>query len=161
MVDNNDIQTIFESALKDPTLLSDIDIDKLLLSIDDNRNNYLEHKTMESINKEIFDSINDLELSLEKKESYCEKLIGYRLVENLNELHKGKHVRWIRKGKNNLTNGGIIVNIKFLDNGTQILCKNSMNRFIQYKYDECITYQKMNEAEQLVIMAYEYASNIN
>ena len=36
-----------------------------------------------------------------------------------------------------------------------------MNRFIQYKYDECITYQKMNEAEQLVVMAYEYASNAN
>ena len=161
MVDNNEIQTMFECALKDPTLLSDIDIDQLLLSIDDNKNNYLEDKTMESINKEIFDSINELDLSLEKKATYCEKLIGYRLVENLNELHKGKHVRWIRKTKKDLTNGGIIVNIKFLDSGTQILCKNSMNRFIQYKYDECITFQKMNEAEQLVIMAYEYASNIN
>ena len=98
---------------------------------------------------------------IEEKKKICDKLIGYRFVENLNELHKGKHVRWIRKSTNKLTNGGIIVDIKFLNNGIQILCKNSMNRFIQYKYDECITYQKMNEAEQLVVMAYEYASNVN
>ena len=30
-----------------------------------------------------------------------------------------------------------------------------MNRFIQYKFDDCITFQKLTEIEQLIIMAYE------
>lgn len=161
MKQDEEIKEIFEQALKDPSLLSEINIEKLLESVDDDKNNYLEDKTMNTINNEIYETINVLNINIEEKKKICDKLIGYRFVENLNELHKGKHVRWIRKSTNKLTNGGIIVDIKFLNNGIQILCKNSMNRFIQYKYDECITYQKMNEAEQLVVMAYEYASNAN
>ena len=79
-------------------------------------------------------------------------------IEELQELHKGKHVRWIRKNNGKLTNGGIIVDIKFYETGTQILCMGSGKSFIQYKYDECFTFQKMSEAEQLVVMAYEYAN---
>ena len=67
-------------------------------------------------------------------------------------------MRWIRKHNGKLTNGGIIVDIKFYETGTQILCMGNGKRFIQYKYDECFTFQKMSEAEQLVVMAYEYAN---
>jgi len=153
-----DIKDIFEQALKDPTLTSNLDIEKLIESLDDERNNYLENKTMKDINADIFNKIKNLHIDLNKKKEFCEKLIGYHPIEEVYELHKGKHIRWIRN--NNLTNGGIVVNIKFTDNGTQILCMNSAKKFIQIKIDECIIFQKMSETEQLIIMAYESSQNM-
>lgn len=153
-----DIKDIFEQALKDPTLTSNLDIEKLIESLDDERNNYLENKTMKDINADIFNKIKNLHIDLNKKKEFCEKLIGYHPIEEVYELHKGKHIRWIRN--NNLTNGGIVVNIKFTDNGTQILCMNSAKKFIQIKIDECIIFQKMSETEQLIIMAYETSQNM-
>jgi hypothetical protein len=149
------VKEIFDSALKDPTLLSTLDVDQLLESLENEKNDYLENKTINGINEENFNKIQEVVSDVEKRQIYCDKLIGYRLVDELHELHKGKHIRWIRNGTNNLTNGGIVVDIKFLDTGTHILCKNSMNRFIQYKFDDCITFQKLTEIEQLIIMAYE------
>ncbi len=158
MTTNDEVKEIFEAAIKDPSLLSTINIESLIDNIEDDANNYLEDKTMEMINDDIFNIIKNISISIEDKKKYCDKLVGYRIVEELQELHKGKHVRWIRKNNGKLTNGGIIVDIKFYETGTQILCMGSGKSFIQYKYDECFTFQKMSEAEQLVVMAYEYAN---
>ena len=157
-MDNININEIFENALKDPSLLSNLDINNLLDSLENSKNDYLENKTIDSVNKVIFNVITTLNIPSYVKQSYCDKLIGYRMVDELYELHKGKHVRWIRYNNCKLTNGGIVVDIKFLDSGTHVLCKNAMNRFIQYKYDDCITFQKLNETEQLIMMAYNYAN---
>ena len=157
-MNNINVNEIFENALKDPSLLSDIDIDELLNSLENSKNDYLENKTLESVNREIFNIVTGLDIPLNIKQNYCDKLIGYRVVDELHELHKGKHVRWIRHDNKKLTNGGIVVDIKFLNTGIQVLCKNSMNKFIQYKYDDCITFQKLNETEQLIMMAYNYTN---
>tara|TARA_B100001057_G_scaffold499089_1_gene608464 strand:+ start:12903 stop:13382 length:480 start_codon:yes stop_codon:yes gene_type:complete len=158
MATNDEVKEIFEAAMKDPSLLSTINIESLIDNIENDANNYLEEKTMEMINNDIFNIIKNISISIEDKKNYCDKLIGYRIIEDLHELHKGKHVRWIRKNNGKLTNGGIIVDIKFYNDGTQILCMGSGKRFIQYKYDDCITFQKMSEAEQLIVMAYEYTN---
>lgn len=158
---NNDVNEIFEAALKDPSLLSNINIEDLIGSIEDDKNNYLENKTTKMINEEIFNVIKKLDIPIEQKKTYCDKLIGYRYVYELHELHKGKHVRWIRESNNNLTNGGIIVDIKFGSNGTLVLCMNNQKKFIQYKFNECYTFQKMNETEQLIVMAYEYSQKMH
>lgn len=158
MATNDEVKEIFEAAMKDPSLLSTINIESLIDNIENDANNYLEEKTMEMINNDIFNIIKNISISIEDKKNYCDKLIGYRIIEDLHELHKGKHVRWIRKNNGKLTNGGIIVDIKFYNDGTQILCMGSGKRFIQYKYDDCITFQKMSETEQLIVMAYEYTN---
>ena len=75
MLSNDEVSKIFESAMKDPTLLSTIDVDSLLSSIEDSKNDYLENKTTEIINKDIFDSVNAFSINLETKESYCDKLM--------------------------------------------------------------------------------------
>jgi hypothetical protein len=150
-----DIHEIFDSVMHDPSLISTLDIDKLLESIENEKTDYLENKTMTSINNDIFNVLKDLSLS----KDIFDKLIGYRLVEEIHELHKGKHVRWIRKSSGSITNGGIVMEIKFLDNGTQILCMNSQKRFIQYKFDDCYTFQKLSMEEQLILMAYDKLSN--
>ena len=152
-----DAKQIFEQALKDPELLSTINVDKLLDSLQDQRNDYLENKTFEEIRSDVFEKVNAMNVELEKKYIYCDKLIEYYPIETVYGLHKGKHIRWLRNNK--LTNGGIIVNIKFTNNGTQILCMNSAKKFVQIKFDECIIFQKLNETEQLIIMAYEYSQS--
>jgi len=157
---NLNIHEIFENARKDPTLFSTMNIEELLNSIENDKNDYLENKTMEDITKEIFENICELDISLEALNIICNKLIGYRYIDEIRDLHKGKHIRWLRINSKmpSLTNGGILVNIKFLDNGVHIICKNSQNRFIQYKFDDCITFQKLSVEEQLLLMAYENLS---
>jgi len=157
-MDNTDINEIFDNALKDPSLLSKLDIDKLLDSLENPSNDYLENKTLSDVTNTVYDKLKDIDIEKEKIEILCNKLIGYRYVDEIFELHKGKMVRWLNLDKKNLTNGGIVVDIKFLKDGTQILCMNTQNRFIQYKFDNCYTFQKMTPEEQLILMAYE---NIN
>ena len=165
MTEKIDINELFENAMKDPTLFSTMDIDKLLESIENDKNDYLQNKSMKIITKEIYETIQNLQLSQKTKLEYFQKLLGYRLVDDVHELHVGKHVRWIREqvltnGQAKvLTNGGIVTTIKFLDNGTQVLCKSSGQRFIQFKFDECIIFQKMSLEEQLIMMAYDYLDN--
>jgi len=150
------INQLFEDALKDPNLFSTIDIDNLLSKIETDKHDYLENKTTASITDEIYTLLSEQVPPIENKKEICKRLVGYRYVDEINELHKGKHIRWIRSGTGKLTNGGIVMDIKFLDNGTHVMCKNAINRFVQYKFDECITFQKLSMEEQLIMMAYEH-----
>lgn len=153
------IQTIFENALHDPTVMSNINIDELLKVLENDKYDYLENKTTDIITSEIYNTIKELNFPIEKQNEICNKLIGYRFIDELRELHKGKQIRWISiKNKNLLTNGGIVVNIKFLDNGTYIVCKNAANKFMQFNFDDCIIFQKMSTEEQLILLAYDYVS---
>jgi NDP-sugar pyrophosphorylase family protein len=156
MTDNLDINELFENAMKDPSLFSTLDIDKLLGSIENDKNDYLENKSMKIITHEIYEKLEELNIPQKKRFEYCQKLVGYRLVDDVHELHKGKHLRWLRQNSPKLTNGGIVMNIKFLDTGTHVLCMSNGNRFIQFKFDECILFQKMTLEEQLIMMAYDY-----
>ena len=153
------VNQLFENAIKDPSLFSTLDIENLLNRIETDKHDYLETKTMDSITNEIYEQISEHVNQDDDVQTLCKKLIGYRYVDEINELHKGKHVRWMRNGASTLTNGGIVVDIKFLDNGIHVMCKNSMNRFVQYKFDDCITFQKLSTEEQLILMAYDYTSS--
>jgi len=153
-----DVNEIFANAMKDPSTFSTLDIDQLLDKIENETNAYLDGKSMNTITDEIYEKINESNLRTEYAKELCSKLIGYRYVDGMNELHKGKHIRWLRTTSKEkiLTNGGIVVNIKFLDNGIHVVSKNSQHFFIQIKFDECIIFQKLSVEEQLILMAYEY-----
>ena len=158
VVTNENIEEIFKNALQDSSLLSAIDIDQLLSMMDNPKTDYLENKTKSQLSDDIYQSLTQLLNDDQKIQEYHIKLDGYRLVDELHELHKGKHVRWIRRENGKLTNGGIVVDLRFLDNGTHILCMNTMRKFSQYKFDDCLTFQKLTTEEQLILMAYEYAN---
>jgi hypothetical protein len=150
------IQQLFQDAQNDPSLLSSIDINDLLNSLENKNNDYLIDKTLNDIQNEIINVFNQNNFPKEKTKELCEKLVDYRYVDEIYEIHKGKHVRWIKPGNNSkLTNGGIVVDVKFLDNGTHVLCMNNQRRFIQYKFDDSLTFQKLSLEEQLILMAYE------
>ena len=152
---SNDFQSLFESIIKEESMFSKNDIDKLIKSIENDKNNYLENKTMTMIQDNIYNSLDAIEITETDKNKIINKLHGYRHVDDLRELWKGKHVRWIQNKKKTLTNGGILMNIKFTDTGTHIICRNNMNRFFQISFDDCILFQKMSLEEQMILMAYE------
>lgn len=150
-MNQQEFQEVYENALKDPSLYSTVDIDRLLNAVDKPSNDYLENKTMNEITEDVFDQLTQIGMN---DAATIQRLLEYRFVDEIHELHKGKHVRWIRCAGNplRLTNGGIVADIKFLDNGVHVLCMNSQKRFIQYKFDDCLTFQKLG-VEELFILA--------
>ena len=116
---------------------------------EDNFPSYLENKTASIIQKEIL----DICIRENIPQNILDKLSDYRYVDKICDLIRGKYVRWIRLSvpSKTLTKGGIVADIKFLENGIYILIKNAHNRFIQYKFDDCITFQKLSVEELLYL----------
>ena len=139
---------LIENERDNPELQSQLNIDAILEAAENVDNNYLGDHSLQSISEEIVECLKEQNINNEILEKYCNSLLQYRYIDQIHQIHKGKHIRWIRNQK--LTNGGIVVDVKFLDNGTHILCKNK-SRFIQYKFDECMTFQKLTSDEQLIL----------
>jgi len=155
-----DLKELFENAMKDPTLLSDLDVKKLLESLENVKNDYLENKTIDSITKEIYNKLNKLHLPTEKIMNYCKLLQEYRFVDNISELHVGKHIHCIRNekkedGKDQIMFGGIVFNINFKDYGIYIVIRNPAYKFYQIKYDNFFIFQKMTLHEHLILLAQD------
>ena len=145
---------IIEKAKKDPEMKpSTEEINTWIEEIKNSANelpHYLDGKTFNLLSKEIENVL--LENGIFPN-PFLEKLDGYRYVDEINELFRGKYIRWIRiKNKNpTLTNGAIVMEIKFLDDGIQILCRNGANRFIQFKWDDCLVFQKLTDEEWMLL----------
>lgn len=145
------IQQIFEDARKDPALLGTLNIQELLNS-SNTSGNYLENKSLKDISNDIFRIIDGLPISEKEKKELTQKLAEYRYVDEIYKLHRGKYIRWIRNGTSKITNGGILVDIQFSDKGVYLLCKNNINIFIKYKFDDAYTFQKLSEEEILILL---------
>jgi hypothetical protein len=116
---------------------------------------------MDDILNEMLIALSELDINDKMRQSFYNKLAGYRVIGNIYELHKGKHIRWIRNNsQDKITNGAIVSEIKFHDNGTHVLCRTIQNRVFQIKYDECLIFQKLTTGEQLILMAYEYSKTL-
>lgn len=161
-MNNKEIRNIFIEASNDPTLKNTIDVDAILKAMNRTDTDGLGNKSLADLFKEIYEAMTEIDITDDERSEFCKKLTEYRLVDEVYKLHKGKHVRWIREESNNpyLTNGGIVVDIKFLDNGVHVVCKNK-NRFVQYKFDDCITFQKLSTDEQLILGCFELVNNTN
>ena len=157
-IDADYINTIFENVRKDSSLLATLDIEELLKSVE--KNSYLENKSLDDLLEEKLTALNTLPLHRTHKKEICDKLTDYRFVENIYELHKGKHIRWIKKEKDNkLTNGCLVSDILFTDNGTNIQCLGYFKNVFQIKWDNCLVFQKLSVSEQLILMVYEHINN--
>jgi len=137
-----------ERDRQNPTL----DIDAILKAAENTEDlDYLLNTTLKEISADIVRVFQELNTNPLKIATFCEKLVEYRYIDQIRYLHKGKHIRWIRYDKPDLlTNGGIVVDIKFLDAGIHILCKNG-GRFIQFRYDDCVIFQKLSGDEQIIL----------
>jgi len=150
-----DIESIFESVRNDSSLLNTIDIEQLLDTLENEKSESIENKTLDDILQEIVDVLKENNFKKLQIKDFSQRLAGYRYIENLFDIQKGRFIRWIKEGGDTLTNGGIVVDIKFLDRGTHILCKNAFNKFFQIKFDGNIIFQKLTTGEQLILYVYE------
>lgn len=159
-IDADYIKTIFENVKKDSSLLATLDIEELMKSVE--KSGYLENKSLDVLLEEKLTALNTLPLHKTHKKVICDKLADYRFVENIYELHKGKHIRWIKKEKDfQLTNGCLVSDILFTDNGTNIQCRTYQKGIFQIKWDNCLVFQKLSVGEQLILMVYERTINKN
>ena len=150
-----DISKLINESREDPTIFSKIDVDELLDSLESDKNDFLENQTIDSISEHVFNSLKRLRIDPSILSDYCKKLVGYRHVDELHLLHKGKYVRWLRlEDPTKLMNGGIVVDIKFGDSGANVMIRLTSGKFLQYRFDKCLTYQKLTEEEQLILTLY-------
>ena len=87
--------------------IDETDIQNILDTIDENHSSFLQNNNLEDIMK-----TNKLALeenNIEKIEETLEKLINYRLIDEVHEIHKGKNIKYIKNGK--LNNGGLVLDV--------------------------------------------------
>ena len=115
--------------------------------------------TRSKIKDTINNMLQKLQLNKNKLKEFHKKLKNYRYVDELVDIRMGYYIRWINL-KNiddiKLTNGGLICDIKIIDDKVQIVCKNNMNQFMQIKLDECLIFQKISEQEGILLSVMEY-----
>lgn len=150
---SREVNELWKEAINDPNLQNTLNINELLKN-SSRTNDFLLNKTILEINKEIIEAMREIpNIGEDEIEEYRLKLKGYRLVDELSGLHKGKHTRWIPIYSDNpyLTTGGVLTNVKFSDTDVILLIKSYGGRFIQYKFNDCITFQKMTFEEEVAL----------
>jgi len=144
----NHVQDLIDSEKNNPDLESTLDVPALLAAAENVSSDFLNTHSLSTISQDNLIAIQSTGIIGEQLQNITNKLVEFYHIDYIYQIHKGKHVRWLRNGR--LTNGGIVVDIKFLDTGTHILCK-CRERFIQYKFDECITFQRLSADEIMIL----------
>jgi hypothetical protein len=164
MITEAELEKIYKDAKQDPSLFSTIDPNELLKELEKERNSYIEDKTTKDMIEEIKQSIEEEfgdELDKDKQKTMIQKLIGYRHADELDVLHIGKNTRWIQKYKDDIrvTNGGLLLNTIFTEDGINLVIKLWNGRINKIRFDDCLVYQKMSFGEQLILMVADYIKN--
>tara|TARA_A100001015_G_scaffold314925_1_gene425548 strand:- start:491 stop:919 length:429 start_codon:yes stop_codon:yes gene_type:complete len=136
-----------------------LDNEVLNKAINNENNSSLIHYTNKKIKAIKNDYLQKLQLSREELKDYHDKLKNYRYVDDLSDILYGRYIRWVNlKNPDNLklTKGGIIIEIKILENGIHVVCKNARNQRFQLKIDECLIFQKLTQQEQILLSALDY-----
>ncbi len=138
-----------------------MDIEKLLKAIDNDNNENILETTSESLRQELRAALSELELTKKTTDGLAEKLHNYKYVEGLSNLHSGAFIRWISLKNPDelyLTNGAMLCDIKFNDDGICLVCKGFRGRHFQVRFDDCMIFQKLSDQEQVLLSALDYLS---
>lgn len=150
------IDDLVAAAKSDPSLkFTQVDIDRILDSIETTKTDFLEDKTWTDIHRDILLSLRSLGIPESVVKTHYNKLYSYRYVDEIHQLHRGKYARWIRlDDPAKITQGGIIVEIKFFDSGIHVTGRLYNGKYVQYAFDECLTFQRLTEEEQTILSLY-------
>jgi len=134
-------------------------IDTLLSALDNDNNSSIGDLTTAKIKTYKNNALQKLQLSREELKKMHKKLQDYRLVEELDDIQYGHHIRWIRltnPEKICLTNGGIICDIIVHNEQVHIRCFNRYRKIMQIKLDECYIFQKLSNQEKVILNVLDY-----
>jgi hypothetical protein len=136
-----------------------MDIDKLLSALNNETNEDIVDLDFATIATNKNKILQQLKLKKADLLLFQKKLKDYRFIDDIKYLKFGSYIRWISL-KNpeqlKLTNGGIICDIKEINDDIHIKCKNKMNMLFQIKLSEVIVFQKLNNQEQVILNAMKY-----
>lgn len=133
-----------------------------LKAIDNENNEGIQKYNTKLIKKIKNDYLQKLLLPKDKLLDFHTKLKGYRYVDDLIDIQYGRYIRWINLNNPenlNLTRGGIIIDIKILESGIHVVCKNNQNKRFQIKIDECYIFQKLTDQEKIILYALDHVSS--
>jgi hypothetical protein len=131
----------------------------LLKSLDNENNESMSNLSSKKIKALKNDYLQQLQLSREKLKDFHNKLKEYKYVDDLTTIQYGRYIRWINLNDPTnikLTTGAIIIDIKILEDGIHLVCKNFRNRKFQIKIDECFIFQKLTDQEKVILSALDY-----
>ncbi len=104
--------------------------------------------------------LNELNLNKNEQQDILNKLLNYRLVDEIKDIEVGNYIRWISIKEDveeiKLTNGGHIVSLEIENDGLHIKCKNRFNNIFEIRLDENIIFQKLTDQEELLLKVIDY-----
>jgi len=139
-----DIAAVFDEAMSgmDPVNVAD-----MLKNVDTSQYEYLDGLTPDKLRSQIYNS-----LQPEIVDEIWPKLTQYRYVYSLNQLRRGRFVRWIGNSQYKLSYGGMVVDIEITDNCPMILCKTPIGKMVKFDFNANRVYQKLNADEKMLIL---------
>lgn len=142
-------QQLVDQARREAAI-SALNVDELLNTSDDDddRNISLNH-----IQTTVQGLIRRLGFSPEITMDICERLVGYKLIDEIHELITGRYIRWVRRDgmTPKLDPGGMLSDIKFMDDGVHVVSITAGARFPRkIRYDNYWIFQKLTDDELLV-----------
>jgi hypothetical protein len=139
--------------------MDDDDINKLLHSLENESNSSIMNLTTNKIKEHKNNILQKLQLERTNLKLFHKKLKEYRYCTDMSDLQYGFYIRWIPlKNPDNIyiTNGGILCDMKIVNDQIHIVCKNNRNRLIQFKFDETIIFQKLSPQEKVILSVLDY-----
>ncbi len=131
----------------------------LLHALENETNSSIMNLTSAKIKEHKNTILQKLQLGKSDLKKMHKKLSEYRYCTDMSDLQYGYYIRWIPlKDPENLylTNGGIMCDMKIVNNQIQIFCKNFRNRFFQFKFDEAVIFQKISSQEKVILSVLDY-----
>ena len=134
------------------------DVALLMKSLEREENDCLMNLDTAKIQQIKNDMLQKLQLPREKLKKMNKVLKQYRFIDEIPYIKYGAYVRWINLTSKELklTTGGIICDIKIVNDDVMIVCRNTTGRFFQFKLNECLAFQKITDQEKVLLSALDY-----
>ena len=136
-----------------------MDSDAFMNALENESNASIMDLTSAKVKTQKNDILQQLQLPREKLKLFHRKLKHYRYCSDMRDIQYGHYIRWVplkNPDKIILTNGGLICDIKIINNCIHIRCKNNRHHLIQFKFDECILFQKISPQEKIILSVLDY-----
>ena len=145
--------------------MSDLNIEELLNSLENEDNEHLLDLNSSKIKSIKNDILQQLQLPREKLKDLHNRLEDYRYINDVSELSYGKHIRWISLKKCvglrdmsevKLHNPIIYCDIKITNSGIALVCKSHNNRRVfALNMNENLVFQKLTNQEKILLLAMD------
>ena len=119
---------------------------------------FLEGKTVDMITNENDFALTACFVGGALKQKWLEQLYGYIVVNRVEDLILGRYIRWLMVDQNGvwkLTKGGFAVGVrdsKSEEGGKVIVCRNTMQHFLQCPFKGGRIFQQLSQDEMMVLI---------